>query len=88
MCRAKDNTRGVALRAISLLTHVNARIFGAVLNVAQARRGGYFREQLRTFYEYQHEEEFSEAGPRALPEQSKEEKNVSAAADTADDDQG
>ena len=87
VCRAKDNTRGVALRAISLLTHVNARIFGAVLNVAQARRGGYFREQLRTFYEYQSEEELSEAGPRALPEQSKEEKDSSGADEPADGDE-
>ena len=51
--RAKENSRGVANRAINLLGHVNAHLFGAVLNGAQVRRGGYFREQLRTYYEYQ-----------------------------------
>ena len=69
VCRAKDNTRGVVQRTRTLLTTVGAHIFGAVLNVAQARRGGYFREQLRTFYEYQHEEDDqSSAGTRALPD--------------------
>lgn len=63
--RAKDNSRGVALRARTLLEHVGAHLFGAVLNAAQVRRGGYFREQLRTFYEYSGEDE--ERGTRALP---------------------
>ncbi len=66
VCRAKSNSRGVGQRAISLLENVNAHVYGAVLNVAQARRGGYFREQLRTFYEY-HEEELPERERRALP---------------------
>jgi capsular exopolysaccharide synthesis family protein len=66
--RAKENTRGVAQRACSLLFHVNARVLGAVLNAAQARRGGYFREQLRTFYEYQNEDA---DGRRALPDDTK-----------------
>jgi succinoglycan biosynthesis transport protein ExoP len=56
VCRAKTNSRGVAQRAREQLERVNAHIFGAVLNAAQVRRGGYFREQLRTFYEYQAEE--------------------------------
>ena len=30
-------------------------MFGAVLNAAQVTRGGYFREQLRDFYDYQGE---------------------------------
>jgi succinoglycan biosynthesis transport protein ExoP len=64
--RAKVNSRGVALRARTMLEHVGAHIFGAVLNVAQARRGGYFREQLRTFYEYQQEDD-DEKRPPALP---------------------
>jgi Mrp family chromosome partitioning ATPase len=55
--RAKDNSRGVAQRATTLLQHMNAHLLGAVLNAAQARRGGYFREQLRTFYDYQSEDE-------------------------------
>jgi hypothetical protein len=58
----------VAQRASSLLVHVNARLLGAVLNVAQARRGGYFREQLRTFYEYQSDED---AKRKALPDETK-----------------
>ncbi len=63
--RAKENSRGVAQRACSMLWHANAHVFGAVLNGAQARRGGYFREQLRTFYEYQYEDE--DGTQRALP---------------------
>lgn len=51
--RAKDCSRGAARRACTLLSDVNAHIFGAVLNAAQVTRGGYFREQLRTYYEYQ-----------------------------------
>lgn len=66
VCRAKDDSRGQAQRAISLLDHVGATLFGGVLNGAQVRRGGYFREQLRTFYEYQEEE--GRGGPTpALP---------------------
>ena len=65
VCRAKENSRGVAQRACSLLFHANAHVFGAVLNGAQAQRGGYFREQLRTFYEYQYEED--EQTQKALP---------------------
>ena len=53
--RAKANSRGVARRACTLLTDVSAKMFGAVLNAAQAARGGYFREQLRTYYDYQAE---------------------------------
>ena len=65
--RAKANSRGVAQRALNLLHHVSAHVFGVVLNAAQAQRGGYFREQLRTFYDY-HAEEAEEPGARrALP---------------------
>lgn len=53
--RANENTRGIARRAVSQLQHVGAHVFGAVLNAAQVTRGGYFREQLRTYYEYQAE---------------------------------
>ncbi|MCK4659733.1 MAG: polysaccharide biosynthesis tyrosine autokinase [Phycisphaerae bacterium] len=63
VCRAKDNSRGQVLRALSLLERVNAFVFGGILNCAQVRRGGYFREQLRTFYEYQ--EEGAEADRKA-----------------------
>lgn len=51
--RANQNTRGVARRAYTLLVDVGAHLFGAVLNAAQVRRGGYFREQLRAYYDYQ-----------------------------------
>ncbi len=58
--RAKRNSRGIARRAWRLLADVNAHLFGAVLNAAQVTRGGYFREQLRTYYDYQSEVETNE----------------------------
>ena len=58
---------------------MNARLFGAVLNAAQATRGGYFREQLREFYEYQADADDAAAG--ALPAGPKAEP-----ADAGDDD--
>jgi capsular exopolysaccharide synthesis family protein len=66
VCRARENSRGIAQRALTLLGRVNAHVFGAVLNAAQVRRGGYFREQLRTFYDYQTDERLGGDG-RALP---------------------
>jgi capsular exopolysaccharide synthesis family protein len=51
--RAGRNSRGAARRAVQELRDNGAIVFGAVLNAAQAARGGYFREQLRAFYEYQ-----------------------------------
>lgn len=51
--RANRAVRGVAKRAQSLLSSVGAHFFGAVLNAARVARGGYFREQLRSYYEYQ-----------------------------------
>lgn len=53
--RANRSSRGVARRACTLLADVGAHVFGAVLNAAQVTRGGYFREQLRSFYDYQSE---------------------------------
>ncbi len=53
--RAKENSRGLVRRAVSLLSGVNAHVFGAVLNAAQVTRGGYYREQLRSHYDYQME---------------------------------
>jgi len=53
--RANRNSRGVARRACNLLADVNAHLFGAVLNAARVTRGGYFRKQLRAYYEYQPE---------------------------------
>ena len=51
--RAKANSRGGARRAVSLLQDVDSHLFGAVLNAARVTRGGYFREQLRDYYDYQ-----------------------------------
>ncbi|MEE9295856.1 MAG: polysaccharide biosynthesis tyrosine autokinase [Phycisphaerae bacterium] len=66
--RAKHNSRGIAGRACGLLSRVNAHIFGGILNAAQVRRGGYFREQLRTFYDYRPDEDDGGVTPaRALP---------------------
>lgn len=67
VCRAKENTRGVAQRACDLLLQVNAHIFGAILNAAQTRRGGYFREQMTMYYDYQPEEMLAQASKPALP---------------------
>jgi len=74
ICRAKANSRGVVGRAGNLLTRVNAHVLGAVLNAAQFRRGGYFREQLRTYYDYLPEEPEPEKSPRALPKSKKSKK--------------
>jgi capsular exopolysaccharide synthesis family protein len=51
--RAKRDSRGVARRALTQLSAVNAHLFGAVLNAAQVARGGYYRKQLRAYYDYQ-----------------------------------
>lgn len=56
VCRARQTSRGIVLRAREQLEQVNGRVFGAVLNAAQVRRGGYFREQIRSYYDYQAEE--------------------------------
>lgn len=66
VCRAKENTRGIVQRACDLLLGVNAHIFGAVLNAAQTRRGGYFREQMTMYYDYQPEEMLAQASKPAL----------------------
>ena len=84
VCRAKDNSRGQALRSLSLLDRVNASVFGGILNCAQVRRGGYFREQLRTFYEYQ-EEEGAPAGERGLPSEAPKEITATQESDRDND---
>lgn len=71
--RAKTNSRGIGARACSLLGRANAHIFGGILNAAQVRRGGYFREQLRTFYDYRPEEDDGYGlSQRALPSDKKD----------------
>jgi Mrp family chromosome partitioning ATPase len=67
VCRAKAVSRGVVLRAREQMERANIRIFGAVLNAAQVTRGGYFREQIRSYYEYQPAESLKAATRAALP---------------------
>lgn len=68
VCRAKAISRGVVQRAREQLERASIRIFGGVLNAAQVARGGYFREQIRTYYDYQPPaESLQTPGPRALP---------------------
>ncbi|MCH7701884.1 MAG: polysaccharide biosynthesis tyrosine autokinase [Planctomycetes bacterium] len=55
VCRAKQNSRGMTQRACGLLQKVEAHILGGVLNAVQVQRGGYFREQLRRYYDYSEE---------------------------------
>ena len=52
VCRAKQNSRGMTQRACGLLQKVESHILGGVLNAVQVQRGGYFREQLRSYYDY------------------------------------
>jgi polysaccharide biosynthesis transport protein len=69
VCRAKATSRGVALRGREQLERVNGRIFGAVLNAAQVARGGYFREQIRSYYDYQPEQSLTATAMPILPQQ-------------------
>jgi len=52
VCQYRKTSRGALQRTRSNLESINARIFGAVLNEVQSRRGGYFRKQYREFYDY------------------------------------
>ena len=88
VCRARANSRGVAGRAAQQLTRINARILGTVLNAAQVRRGGYFREQLRTYYDYLPEEPEPEKPPRALPKSKKNKKSKKEEPPEADSPEG
>lgn len=67
VCRAKKVSRGVVMRGREQIERVNGRIFGAVLNAAMAARGGYFREQMRNYYEYQPEEALQAVNSPELP---------------------
>ena len=69
--RANVNSRGIARRAATLLADSGACACGIVLNAAQVRRGGYFREQLRKYYDYQMEPQpITAADKPAAPEKS------------------
>jgi capsular exopolysaccharide synthesis family protein len=76
VCRAKSSSRGVVQRAREQVERVNGRIFGAVLNAARIRRGGYFREQIRSYYDYQTEEGTNGQGQRALPNGARNHENT------------
>lgn len=67
VCRAKAVSRGVVQRARDQLERVNVRIFGGILNAARVTRGGYFREQIRSYYDYQPAESLKVSTRAALP---------------------
>ena len=50
---AETTRRGVAQRTIRELKEVNATIVGCVLFAVRAMKGGYFREQYKTYRQYQ-----------------------------------
>lgn len=64
VCEYRRTSRGALQRSRSNLEAINARIFGAVLNKVEGRRGGYFRKQYREFYEYQEPDEEMGGRPR------------------------
>lgn len=67
VCRAKKSQRGTVLRAREQLEQVNSRILGAVLNAVQVARGGYYREQIRSYYDYQPVEVLASKNESRLP---------------------
>ncbi len=70
--RAKSTSRGVVMRAREQLERVHARMFGAVLNAARIARGGYYREQIRSFYDYKTEPALAAEFTKALPGDKKD----------------
>lgn len=52
VARAVQNRKGALKRAKEQLERCGIRLIGAVLNGAEARPGGYFRQQYREFYDY------------------------------------
>lgn len=66
--RAKTSSRGVAQRAREQIERVEGHIFGAILNAAQVTRGGYFREQIRSYYDYQSDQLLDAEKRHELPE--------------------
>jgi capsular exopolysaccharide synthesis family protein len=49
----EETRRGVALRSIRELRQINATIAGCVLLGVKSLKGGYFREQFKSYKEYQ-----------------------------------
>jgi capsular exopolysaccharide synthesis family protein len=68
VARAAASSKGALRRAREQFQRINARIIGAILNGAQTRPGGYFREQYREFYEYASEEVVPQELPGGPPE--------------------
>ncbi|MCB9853960.1 MAG: polysaccharide biosynthesis tyrosine autokinase [Phycisphaerales bacterium] len=64
ICEYRKTSRGALQRSRSNLEAINARIFGAVLNKVEGRRGGYFRKSYREFYAYQEPDEDAIARPK------------------------
>ncbi|MCA9256282.1 MAG: polysaccharide biosynthesis tyrosine autokinase, partial [Phycisphaerales bacterium] len=64
ICEYRKTSRGALQRSRANLEAINARIFGAVLNKVEGRRGGYFRKSYREFYAYQEPDEDSVERPR------------------------
>ncbi len=51
--RAHSESRGLLLRMRDALRQVKAEHIGVVLNAVRARGGGYYRRNIKTFYQYQ-----------------------------------
>lgn len=49
---SEQTSRGMAQRTRRTLFGFKARVVGAVLNRVRARKGGYFRESFRSYYDY------------------------------------
>ncbi|MHC4160353.1 MAG: hypothetical protein ACYSSO_14910, partial [Planctomycetota bacterium] len=50
---AGTTRRGIALRTIRELREVDTKIIGCVLLAVKSMKGGYFREQFKSYREYQ-----------------------------------
>lgn len=66
--RAGATAKGALRRCREQFQRMGARVIGAVLNGAQARPGGYFRQQYREFYDYTSEESSQELPAGEMPE--------------------
>ncbi len=64
VCQYRATSRGALQRTRTQLEAINARVFGAVLNLVESRAGGYFRKAYREFYEYQEPDAEEGALPR------------------------
>lgn len=63
ICQYRGTSRGALQRTLNQLDAINARVFGAVLNMVESRAGGYFRKIYREFYEYQEPQEETGGAP-------------------------